>query len=50
MAQSPTGLNSLKSTPKAKQSSSSVFAARVKHAMVDDTTESEAFKAFGEWS
>tara|TARA_R110001592_G_scaffold129132_2_gene341448 strand:+ start:177 stop:1412 length:1236 start_codon:yes stop_codon:yes gene_type:complete len=50
MARIPTGLNSLKASPSTKSGPSGVFSARVRHAMVDDTTESEAFKDFGEWS
>tara|TARA_R110000803_G_scaffold14714_3_gene40911 strand:+ start:111 stop:1343 length:1233 start_codon:yes stop_codon:yes gene_type:complete len=50
MAQSPTGLNSLKATPSGNSQLSTIFAARVRHAMVDDKTESKAFQNFGEWS
>jgi len=50
MAQIPTGLNSLKGTPSANQQPSSIFSARVRHAMVDEKTENKAFKDFGEWS
>ena len=50
MAQIPTGLNSLKGTPSANQQPSSIFSARVRHAMVDEKTENKAFKKFGEWS
>ena len=50
MAQQPTGLNSLKGTPSAKSQNSGVFAARVRHAMIDEQTENQAFKNFGNWS
>ena len=44
-----TGLNSLNSTPTAFSSKANIFSARVRHAMVDDKTESQVFKDFGEW-
>jgi hypothetical protein len=50
MAQIPTGLNNLTPTPKIKSDLSGVFGVRVRHAMVDDKTENQAFKDFGEWS
>lgn len=50
MAEQPTGLNSLKGTPSVKPQNSGVFAARVRHAMVDEQTENKAFKDFGNWS
>lgn len=50
MPRIPTGLNSIKGTPSANQQKANVFAARVRFAMVDDTTEPKIFREFGEWS
>ena len=50
MAQIPTGLNNLTPSPQIKSDLSGVFGVRVRHAMVDDKTENQAFKDFGEWS
>ena len=50
MPKSPTGLSSLNPTPTPKIQNSSIFSARVRFAMVDDQTQNQAFKDFGEWS
>ena len=50
MPRIPTGLNSLKTPQSAKQQQANIFAARVRFAMVDDTTEPKIFREFGEWS
>lgn len=50
MAKQVTGLNSLQSTFSPKVAPSGVFPARVKYTILDDKTEPEAFKNFGEWS
>ena len=51
MAVKPTiGLSSLSSSKQSFGGQSNVFSGRVKYAMLDDTTQSKAFKKFGEWS
>ena len=44
------GLNSLTPTQSPKGQLSNVFSGRVRHIMLDDQTQREAFKQFGEWS
>lgn len=50
MPKQVTGLNSLSSTPTVQGGVAGVFSGRVKYAMLDDKTQSEAFKKFGGWS
>ena len=45
-----TGLTSLNPTPLESAKLSGVFSGRVRYAMLDDKTQSEAFKKFGGWS
>ena len=45
-----TGIGNLQSTSSPKSGAANVFSGRVMYAMLDDQTESEAFKQFGEWS
>jgi hypothetical protein len=45
-----TGLNSLVSTPTVQGGVAGVFSGRVRYAMLDNKTQSEAFKKFGGWS
>ena len=45
-----TGLNSLINTPTIQGGVAGVFSGRVRYAMLDDKTQSEAFKKFGGWS
>ena len=45
-----TGLSSLSSPNSSFGGQSNVFSGRVRHAMLDDKTQSQAFKKFGEWS
>ena len=44
------GLSSLNPTNSKSAQSSGVFSGRVRHAMLDDKTQKEAFKKFGGWS
>lgn len=44
------GLNSLNPTTVANPQSSGIFPARVRFSILDDKTEPEVFKSFGEWS
>jgi hypothetical protein len=50
MPKSITGLASLNPTKSTPQSKANIFPARVRYAMVDDKTENQVFKDFGEWS
>ncbi len=50
MPKTPTGLSSLNPTQNLKLQDSNIFPARVRFAMVDDKTQSQVFKDFGEWS
>lgn len=45
-----TGLNSLVPQQIPTGAQSNIFAGRVRYAMLDDKTQPEAFKKFGEWS
>ena len=50
MPKQVTGLNSLSKTPTVQGGVAGVFSGRVRYAMLDDKTQSEAFKKFGGWS
>tara|TARA_R110000823_G_scaffold146306_3_gene276562 strand:- start:6169 stop:7401 length:1233 start_codon:yes stop_codon:yes gene_type:complete len=50
MVKNPTGLSSLNPTKSAENSPGGIFAARVRHALLDDKQYPQVFKDFGEWS
>ena len=50
MPKQPVGLNSLQPTPLVKSNGGGIFPARVRFTLLDDKTEPNVFKEFGEWS
>ena len=50
MLKNVTGLNSLNPKPGVFTAQSNIFAARVIHPILDDQTEAEVFKKYGDWS
>ena len=50
MLKSPAGLASIAPKPGTTQDNSNIFAARVRHPVLDATTEEEVFKDYGDWS
>ena len=50
MLKSPAGLASIAPKPGTTQDNSNIFAARVRHPVLDATTEEQVFKDYGDWS
>tara|TARA_Y100000592_G_scaffold86104_1_gene138961 strand:- start:1943 stop:3178 length:1236 start_codon:yes stop_codon:yes gene_type:complete len=50
MLKSPTGLTSITPQAGVNVAQSNIFAARVIHPILDDTTETEVFNKYGDWS